>query len=124
MTRRNSTSNDAFNVLQMCHDKVMEGFVAPHSLSNLYYFLRNEYSDSERREYLDSICRVMTVVPTDNKLISEAIFMTFIPDFEDALQYACAEAVDADYIVTRDLRGYPGTVIPAITPSALLQLVA
>ena len=66
----------------------------------------------------------MIVVPVYNDIVKSAVENKSVPDFEDALQYACAEAVEADFIVTRDLRGYKNTVIPAITPSTLLQLVA
>jgi predicted nucleic acid-binding protein len=44
-------------------------------------------------------------------------------DFEDCLVARCAENIKADYIVTRDLDGYTKSLIPAITPDALLALL-
>ena len=97
-------------------------FVAPHSLSNMYYIYRNDLPDMVRRKIIGDICRVATVVPVDNTVVKRAVAHKCIIDFEDALQYACAEEIDANYIVTRDHKGYPDTDILAITPQALLSL--
>ena len=38
-------------------------------------------------------------------------------DFEDCLQSECAIIFGADYIVTRNIRHFSGSPIPAITPN-------
>jgi hypothetical protein len=47
-----------------------------------------------------------------------------ITDTEDALQVVAAESLGADYIVTRNVRDYARSPIPAVTPVAFLRLVA
>jgi len=44
-------------------------------------------------------------------------------DFEDAVQYATGEHIQADYIITRDTSGYVGNAIPAIHPADFLAIM-
>lgn len=42
------------------------------------------------------------------------------PDFEDAVQSATAEAIHADYIVTRNIKDFVKSKVVAFTPGELL----
>jgi len=44
-----------------------------------------------------------------------------IMDFEDALQIAAARKCSAEYIITRNIKHYKKSVIPAITPQLFLE---
>lgn len=41
-------------------------------------------------------------------------------DFEDAVVHTVADRYQADYIVTRNIKDFEGTDVPAITPQAYL----
>jgi predicted nucleic acid-binding protein len=43
-----------------------------------------------------------------------------LPDFEDAVQAACAQKVGADALVTRDARGFGGLDMAVLGPGAAL----
>lgn len=45
-------------------------------------------------------------------------------DYEDALQMVCADRIHADFIVTRNIRDFAGSKVPAINPSELLERLA
>jgi hypothetical protein len=42
-----------------------------------------------------------------------------LPDFEDAVQVACAVAMKIEAIVTRDLNGFTGSPILVLSPGDL-----
>ena len=65
---------------------------------------------------------VNTVVIT-NVMIDKALANDKIADLEDALQYACAETVNADYIITRDKEGYSKMSIETVTAEQLMALL-
>ena len=44
-------------------------------------------------------------------------------DFEDAVQYTTGERVQADYIITRDVKGYANSGIPAVQPADFLRIM-
>ena len=46
-----------------------------------------------------------------------------IQDFEDCLQDQCAQDIEAEYIVTCNIRDFSNSKIPAVTPMDFLKLV-
>jgi predicted nucleic acid-binding protein len=57
----------------------------------------------------------------DSKIILAALTNNDFNDIEDCLQAECAKAVKADYIVTRNIKDYTHSEIPAISPEALIK---
>ena len=44
-----------------------------------------------------------------------------MPDFEDAVVDAVAERNGADYILTRNIKDFAGSSVPAVTPTEFLE---
>lgn len=124
LTNRDGRSGFSATVIDLCAKQVIDGYVALHSISNMYYILRKQYSDAERRTILKRYNEILKVVEVGNDVVDTAINNTVISDYEDALQYACAETVGADYIVTRNIKDYGKAEIRAISPEELLKLLA
>ena len=124
LTNRDGRSGFSATVIDLCAKQVIDGYVALHSISNMYYILRKQYSDAERRTILKRYNEILKVAEVGNDVVDTAINNTAISDYEDALQYACAETVGADYIVTRNIKDYEKAEIRAISPEELLKLLA
>ena len=124
LTNRDGRSGFSATVIDLCAKQVIDGYVALHSISNMYYILRKQYSDAERRTILKRYNEILKVAEVGNDVVDTAINNTAISDYEDALQYACAETVGADYIVTRNIKDYEKAEIRAISPEELLKLMA
>lgn len=124
LTNRDGRSGFSATVIDLCAKQVIDGYVALHSISNMYYILRKQYSDAERRTILKRYNEILKVAEVGNDVVDTAINNTAISDYEDALQYACAETVGADYIVTRNIKDYGKAEIRAISPEELLKLLA
>ena len=65
-------------------------------------------------------CRV---VDTSAAAIIQALSSAKV-DYEDAVQIECALLEGADYIVTRDRKGYKDTLVPSVTAEQMLQAIA
>ena len=124
LTNRDGRSGFSATVIDLCAKQVIDGYVALHSISNMYYILRKQYSDAERRTILKRYNEILKVAEVGNDVVDTAINNTAISDYEDALQYAYAETVGADYIVTRNIKDYGKAEIRAISPEELLKLLA
>ena len=124
LTNRDGRSGFSATVIDLCAKQVIDGYVALHSISNIYYILRKQYSDAERRTILKRYNEILKVAEVGNDVVDTAINNTAISDYEDALQYACAETVGAEYIVTRNIKDYGKAEIRAISPEELLKLLA
>ena len=93
-----------------------EAAVSWHSLSNCAYLLKDG-----ARDFLENLLRIVDVAPGAHAEARHALSLP-MKDVEDALQAAAAFSWKADYIVTRDPRGYAKSPVPAISPAAFLRL--
>lgn len=111
----------AYNILTLCADKKVSGYIAAHSIPNLFYILRKFMSEEERREALKDICQIVKVEGIDSFKILSALDNEDFSDFEDCLQEECAVAVSADYIVTRNPKDFVSSRVPTILPNEFLE---
>lgn len=80
--------------------------------------LRKMIPDAEdRRNWMRKILEIVQVTSASHEAIVKAVDMDDFKDFEDCLQDRCAEAVSADYIVTRNVKDFTNSVVKAITPA-------
>lgn len=112
-------AESASRLLNACEKKTVQGFVAWHTLSNLYYLVTAEGESSARR-FLQELVEFMEVAPTGTDDFRYAARLA-MKDLEDAMQVAAATACGAAAVVTRNLRDYSRSPIRAVTPSTLLR---
>jgi predicted nucleic acid-binding protein len=89
-----------------------------HSLPNCAYLLKRS-----GRPFLERLLRIVQVAPVATPDARRALQLP-MRDVEDAFQAASALAWQADFIITRNLRHYGKSPVPALTPAAFLQLPA
>ena len=65
------------------------------------------------------MCRFLAVAGLDKELLVSALENESFTDVEDCLQAECAKEFGADYIVTRNVKDFTGSSIPAITPAII-----
>jgi len=74
-------------------------------------------------EEVDKILAWAEVAPVDSFSAARARSLQ-LPDFEDAMQCACAENCLADFIVTRNVRDFASSPIPPISPTDFIARFA
>lgn len=111
----------ASKILLKCAANEITGYIAFHSIPNLWYILRKVPED-KRREWMEDICSFLQVAGTCHDEVVVAIRNGNFRDFEDCLQDRCAKTVGADYIITRNTADFLGSEIPAIKPEDFLEM--
>jgi len=124
MTDREPFTESAKKIIKKSHESAINAFLAPHSITNIFYILRKYYSVAERKQRLTDLCLSVSVVLVDADLVMNALANNNFDDVEDSLQAECAIAIGADYIVTRNIKDYAKSKIPAVLPNELLRLVS
>ena len=109
-------------VINLCTQKKIEGHLAAHTITNLFYILRRDFTLEARRVILADLFRYFEIESIDAKKLLSALLQDDFKDFEDCLQDECAAAVGADYIVTRNVKDFEGGKIPAVTPEDFLKI--
>lgn len=107
---------DSYHLLLLCAEEKVNGYIAFHSVPNIFYIMRKTHDKESRRELLNEICSILTVAGASHEKIVDAINREDFPDFEDCLQVQCAKEIKADYIVTRNVNDFVHSEISVITP--------
>lgn len=122
LVKRQPYLEAAIKIVNLCTEKKIRGCLAAHTVSNLFYILRKEYSVTQRREILKALCRVFEISEINGEKITKALENNQFEDFEDCLQDECAASLMADYIVTRNIKDFANSKVPAIQPEKFLKL--
>jgi len=123
LTVRQPFYHSAKAILQACASDKIQGYIAFHSLPNIFYILRKSYSDEDRRSMLKNLCLVLQVTGASHDRVCDAISRGEFSDFEDCLQMECAKSFGAEYIVTRNINDYKISKIKAILPKDYLEML-
>jgi predicted nucleic acid-binding protein len=98
------------------------GYLAPHTVATAHYLIGRAENRQIADTAISGFLRIFDVAPVSRTGLQQALALGW-RDFEDAVQAVCAEKVGADFIVTRDLKDFRGSTVPAREPSALLPLL-
>jgi hypothetical protein len=111
----------AGTVFQYCFEKRCTGYVAAHSITNIFYILRRQFSFAERKKMLLGLCDFIEIAGIEKKQLIDALNNEVFDDLEDCLQSECAKLVNAEYIITRNTDDFAGSSIPALLPEDFLK---
>jgi len=121
LANREPFVSDSSAVLSLIESRRVEGFVAAHTITTLFYLLRKEVGGAKARSVLMDLFRVLEIVAVDQDRISQALAMDW-DDFEDAIQASCATSVEVDYLLTRDQKGFRSSQVPVLSPGEFVAL--
>ena len=120
---RGKFSKYAKAIIQKSYEQAINIFLAAHSITNIFYILRKTYSAPERKKLLLNLCLSFSIVDIGHDLIFKALENNYFYDIEDCLQAECAAFINADYIVTRNVKDYSHSKVPALLPEKLLGIL-
>jgi len=101
----------------------VDGMVAGHSLTTLFYLYRKQGSPEKAYHALHQLLRVFQVAGIDQAVIEQASALAW-RDFEDAVQFAAAVQAGCQYLVTRNPGDFPNQDLTVIQPADFLALWA
>jgi hypothetical protein len=101
---------------------MVEGWVAAHSLTTLFYLVARHQSAEQARVALTDLLSFLSVAAVDHIVIEQALNLPY-PDFEDAVKMMAATRSGVRYLVTRNMRDYGLGPLPVLEPAELLALV-
>jgi len=121
LANREPFANEAGALLARIERGEAQGIVAAHTVTTLHYLLVRELGKARSRRILTDLLQIISVAAVDEDRLRYALEMNW-SDFEDAVQAACAEHSEADYIVTRDKTGFKKSPVRTVTPGEILAL--
>ncbi len=123
LATREPFAPDAEAVLRRVEARSIEGLVAAHTITTLRFLLAKHLGKAKTRRVLTDLLHVVRVVPVDEDRVRHALALNWA-DFEDAVQAACAEKAEADYLVTGNKKDFQKSPVKTVTPAELLALIS
>ncbi|MDE6600958.1 MAG: PIN domain-containing protein [Lachnospiraceae bacterium] len=123
LLKREPHTKAAQIIMTKCADREITGYLAAHSIPNIFYVLRKDYSQKERRRFIRNLCEIFRISDLNAEKIILAIDNEQFLDFEDCLQEECAVAETVDYIVTRNLVDFKQSKVKVIEPDEFVKLL-
>jgi predicted nucleic acid-binding protein len=122
LQRREPFYPDAARVFAAVETGRIRGIAAAHALTTVFYLLARYAGDAAARAGITDLLRLLDVAPVGKETMLEALALAYA-DLEDAVHMAAALEARADYLITRDRRGYAAGPLPTLTPGELLALL-
>ena len=97
-----------------------EAWLAWHSVATLAYLIERQHSAAQARDFVRGLLVWADVTVTQRSDAQQALDWP-MPDYEDALQAAAAVACGAQIVITRNVRDFKGSPVPAMTPEVFIQ---
>lgn len=97
--------------------------IAAFTVPTVFYIVRRQTGLSSAHDAVRICLTTLEIVPVQRTTLEYARNLPG-SDYEDNLQLACAIEANMACLVTRDPSGYPGAIIPVLTPAQLLAQLA
>lgn len=108
------------SVLQLQHTRGHTLFISGHMVTTFAYLL--EYAkvpQAEIHRQIDWLLQTFSVVSTNAEILKDAV-ESRITDYEDAVVEQAAVVCQASVIVTRNIKDFKLSAVPATTPESLV----
>jgi predicted nucleic acid-binding protein len=114
--------DDSLKVFKYCEANQLTGCISAISIPNIVYIMRKELDNEKIKDILNTFTLLFTIVDLRESDLIKGADLDF-SDYEDALQSICASRVKANYIVTRNIKDFKNSSVPAIKPSELFDRI-
>lgn len=111
---------DAKALLQAIEDQQIQGYITATTLTDIFYIARKNKGIQKARQDIFDLLALMQVCAVDRSILETAI-LSNLPDFEDAVQIACALNENLDAIITRDTQDFADASLQILSAGELLQ---
>ena len=122
LKRREPFFENSNKIFMLTAEEKIEGIVGTSAITDIYYLVRKQYADTKTA--VKFIFDILEIIKPVNTLVDDVFLAAELgfADFEDAVIAAIAHREKADYIITRNVKDYSKSPVPAITPDDFLAL--
>lgn len=111
----------ATEILNLCAEKKLIGFVTPAIISDVYYLLRKAAQHHIVIDKIKQLLSIIEIIKMDKNAVLNALNSNF-KDFEDALQnFSAIENGEIKIILTRNIKDFKKSELVILTPETYLK---
>lgn len=119
LTNREPFADHAQQVMTLCTKEGYRGLISAGETTTIFYVLKKQVGANNARSHLKVLLRYLDVIDVTKGDITKAL-ISEMTDFEDAVLAYGAKRTKIDYIITRDLKDFTKSPIPALSPEKFI----
>lgn len=109
-------------IWKLCEVEKIDGYISALSIPNIVYILRKELTPEKTQQIIEQLFMIFHIADLKSSDIRKAANMK-TSDYEDAIQMVCAQRMKVDFIVTRNIKDFIESKVPAMKPDELLERI-
>ena len=109
-------------IWKLCEVEKIDGYISALSIPNIVYILRKELTPEKTQQIIEQLLMIFHIADLKSSDIRKAANMK-TSDYEDAIQMVCAQRMKVDFIVTRNIKDFIESKVPAMKPDELLERI-
>lgn len=121
LCNRTEFVNDSMTVFKLCETKRIKGYISTLSIANLVYIMRKELNMGKISQLIEKLSLIFEIVDLKADDLKKATKLKF-KDYEDAVQSIQAKRIKATYIITRNIKDFKNSTVPAINTKELISI--
>jgi predicted nucleic acid-binding protein len=111
----------AADILNLCEENKLKGFITPVIVCNVYYLLRKTAKHQIVIEKIKQLLTIIEVLKIDKEIVLDSLNSDF-KDFEDALQnFSAIRNEKISIVLTRNIKDYKKSELAIMTPETYLR---
>ena len=113
----------AAHIYNLCKNKKIRGFICSHEITTLAYFLEKQrYLEATRKKIIINLLDTFSMISITETVLRNSL-ESRISDFEDAVIEQSALKEKIDCIISRDLKDFKNSQVPAYTATEYLSSI-
>ena len=121
LARREPFFEESANLFSLADKKIIELSISSLTIANTSYTLLRQMDSGKAKAVLRKLRLIVKILPLDDKIIGLALNDDSFSDFEDGLQHFTAIENSQDIIITRNLKDFKNSKLPAMTANQFLE---
>ena len=122
LENRTPEADSSSLIWKLCEAGVVKGSVSVLSFANMVYSMRKDLSPKKIDSILKRLSMIFSWEDLTQSDLTNAASLCW-KDYEDAIQSSVACRIGAEFIITRNVKDFNQSVVPACTPTDYLKKI-
>ena len=122
LAKRPPFYDNAKKIFFLAAKEKINAFITANSVTDIYYLIRKNLGSSEEAKLvLFKLFILFQIIDVTGEDCKKALEQN-ITDYEDALLATCARRNKLEYIITRNIKDFTNSSVPAILPERFVSM--